>query len=290
MLEMFLTVLTAIAVSSGGNFPIAWLRRYFVEEARRVPEIGALEPFWGSVGTAASAEFLYILEHPGLPISQVVAVTALLAAPTIVVGLPTYYAARGEWRGLTKASLPIVVALPALVLLQITLYNSGLSAAVVSAAAGVIFTIALVSGWGFAIRKGLLRSTTRDLQAERVSSLEVTLEEERVLIAQLTNSIEAARRSRQQQLAELRDAQDRIAAQESTIDILEQRNAEGNRALEQARLELAQLTDTLSTAHTIRDEQLLAARELRERVQELEAENAQLRAQLAEGDSDGSEF
>jgi hypothetical protein len=271
LLEAFLTVFTAIAVSSGGNFPLAALRRYFVEEARRVPEIGALEPFWGGIGTGATAIFFYVVEHPQLTLPQVAAVTGALIVPTVIAGLPTYYAARGEWRGLVKASLPVVVALPALVLAQTALYRiTGLSSAVVSAIAGVGFTLLLVAGWGTAIRKGLLRSTTRDIAAERVSSLEAALEEERKVLGQLVTASEQMRRSRTEQLRELRDAEARIAELEGTVY-----------ELEQARLEVSQLTSALETAHTIRDEQLLAARELRE-------ENSRLRAQLEQRDSDES--
>ncbi len=286
LLEAILTVFTAIAVSSAGNFPIAALRRYFVEEARRVPEIGALEPFWGGIGTGATAIFFYVVEHPRVSLPEVAAVTGALIVPTVIAGLPTYYAARGEWRGLAKASLPVVVALPVLVLTQTALYRvTGLSSAVVSAVAGVGFTLLLVAGWGFAIRKGLLRSTTRDLVGERVASLEVTLEQERVLIEQLTSTVATARNMRQEQLAELRDAEGRLAELEGVIANLEERNVQGRRDLEQARTEVSQLTAALDTAHTIRDEQLAAARELQERVRELEVENAQRRAQLEQGDS-----
>jgi hypothetical protein len=289
MLEMFLTVFTAIAVSNGGNFPIAAIRRYFVEESRRVPEIGALEPFWGGLGTGATAIFFYVVEHPQVSLLEVGAVTVALIVPTIIAGLPTYYAARGEWRGLVKASAPIVVALPLLVALQTILYRiTGLSSAVVSAVTGVVFTIVLVSAWGFAIRRGLLRSTTRDLASERVASLESTLNQERTVLAQLNSTLQAVQRSREQQLAELNDASNRVAELAGELRETDQYSAQLSRELEQERTQVAQLTAALATAHAIRDEQTAEAREAREQLamlqqtmQELAADNAQLRAQLS---------
>jgi hypothetical protein len=286
-MEMFVIVLTAILVSNLGNFPIAALRRYFAEEARHVPEIGALEPFWGSIGTAATASFFYVVEKPDLPLVQVVIVVVALTLPTAVAGLPTYYAARRSWAGVAKASLPVLVGLPLLVVVQTVVYRlTGLSSSVVTALAGVGFTLVLVAGWGTAIRKGLLRSTTRDWVGERVASLEQTLEQERVLITQLTSTVATARDVRRQQLAELRDAEGRLAELEGVIANLEERNAQGSRDLEQARLELDQLTGVLRTAHTVRDEQIAEASGLRDRVLALEAENARLRTQLEQGDSE----
>jgi hypothetical protein len=287
-MEMFATVLAAIVVSNLGNFPIAALRRYFVEEARRVPEIGALEPFWGGIGMGATSIFFYVVEHPSISLTEVGIVAFALTLPTIVAGLPTYYAARGQWNGLLKASVPVVVGLPGLVMLQTVVYRiAGVSSSVVTALAGVGFTFLLVAGWGTSIRRGLLRSTTRDVAAERVRSLETTLNQERSVLAQLNRALATAQDLREQQLAELGEAQVRIAELEGIVSATEQRNAQGSRDLEQARTQITQLTAALNTAHTIRDEQISEANEAREQLanlqqqmQELAADNAQLRAQL----------
>jgi hypothetical protein len=211
MMDMFLTVAFAIAVSSGGNFPIAYVRRRFLAEARLVPEMGALEPFWGAMTTASVAAFFYLVEHPALTILEVASVAGLLVIPTSLFGALTYRTARGRWRGFWKASLPIALGLPTLVLFQLGLWRVGVPASILPPTTGVIFTLVMVVGWGMLVRRGLLTSTTHDPIAGRVQTLEETLSQEREILAQLTTTLNSANAMREQQLSELVEAREQLA-------------------------------------------------------------------------------
>jgi hypothetical protein len=266
MLDMFLTVAAAIAVSSGGNFPIAYVRRLFLAEARLVPEMGALEPFWGSMVTASVVCLLYVVEHPALTNVEVALVAGCLVVPTSLFGALTYRTARGRWQGFWKASLPIALGLPTLVLFQLGLWRVGVPASILPPSMGVVFTLAMVAGWGMLVRKGFLTSTTHDPTVGQVRNLEATLEQERELLSQLNTTLTAVNSHHEQQLSELIEARARLSSLEQTLEESERLTSHLNAALNEA--------------NSLREHQLAASRETRQQLEETRWQLAEALRQL----------